>query len=624
MAFSPHKQANKLEKPVNEEEPIPKVKEGKKFCVSHKCALRSILLIKCGNPHCVANNIQRKIKENNHAGYLIYYDGYKVTNSTENISKFNAQPKKITSAQSAKINAEKSDKVKHNNSGNEEIDFEKELDQFEKFLNKDLHNENFINDTKCASDPKVSPIKNKEKQVHQKMASSKINISNIQSQEATVNAQDSVKVAESKKQIPAFESFDKEYEQMKPILAPYQNDKQSKENIGDSCKEMAATENFKTTPNSNANNQSSNQNITASTIAVAASNEGITEAIDKNDSNDQTLNGIIKTSAHANEEKSIDCYITFIDVEAIDDSIPDESNVMETYALDATEHNVPKFETERLANVHSTNTKLLESNLANLKYLCEINKDILFLLDQIGSEDKLPEIGKAKLRLTQIEDKINKDKDHLKEISILSNAFKQTLEMPEFGNVDEFDMEEAALSCNTFTDADGKITLDQFWKKICNYAKLKNLTEKATKNLLGSLLHGHGFEIYNDNKEKDLETITQVLIDRFGEITTISDHVRALENLTRGPKEKLASVMSRCALLLDKTKYLAEAKHRDSRYEIEMKNKLFTVCSQKAKMAIERERNYALRAGYSLPYANLFNLALDAEREEIRDSTYLY
>ena len=177
MAFSPHKQESKLEKPIEEEGPIPKVKEGKKFCVSHKCALRSILLIKCGNPHCVANNIQRKIKENNHAGYLIYYDGYKVTNSTENISKFNAQPEKITSAQSAKINAEKSDKVKHNNSGNEEIDFEKELDQFEKFLNKDLHNENFINDTKCASDPKVSPIKNKEKQVHQKMASSKIDIS---------------------------------------------------------------------------------------------------------------------------------------------------------------------------------------------------------------------------------------------------------------------------------------------------------------------------------------------------------------------------------------------------------------------------------------------------------------
>ena len=102
------------------------------------------------------------------------------------------------------------------------------------------------------------------------------------------------------------------------------------------------------------------------------------------------------------------------------------------------------------------------------------------------------------------------------------------------------------------------------------------------------MLHGHAFEIYNDNKEKDLESITQVLIDRFGEITTISDHVRALENLTRAPKEKLASVMARCALLLDKTKYLTEAKHRDSRYEIEMKNKLFKVCSHKAKMALEK------------------------------------
>ena len=196
--------------------------------------------------------------------------------------------------------------------------------------------------------------------------------------------------------------------------------------------------------------------------------------------------------------------------------------------------------------------------------------------------------------------------------------------MPEYGINDDFDIEEAALSCNTFTDSDGKITLDQFWKKMCNFVKLKELSEKATKDLLSSLLHGHAFEIYNDNKEKDLESITQVLIDRFGEITTISDHVRALENLTRAPKEKLASVMARCALLLDKTKYLTEAKHRDSRYEIEMKNKLFKVCSHKAKMALEKERTYALRAGYSLPYANLFNLALDAEREEHHESPYQY
>ena len=68
---------------------------------------------------------------------------------------------------------------------------------------------------------------------------------------------------------------------------------------------------------------------------------------------------------------------------------------------------------------------------------------------------------------------------------------------------------------------------------------------------------------------------------------------------------------------LDKTKYLTEEKHRDSRYEIEMKNKLFQLCKSNAKIAIERERNHALRAGYSLPYANLFNLALDAERNDI-------
>ena len=321
-------------------------------------------------------------------------------------------------------------------------------------------------------------------------------------------------------------------------------------------------------------------------------------------------NAIDSKETESNEP--IESYITFIDL-----NNKHTTKEFETYTLDhAVGFKSDNLIPNRLTNVHSTNTKIMESNIENLKYLCDIQKDILFLLEELGNEDKLPEIGKAKLRLTEMSEKFKKEEENLKEINILSNAFKQTLEMPEFGDVQEFDIEEAALSCNTFTDSDGKVTLDQFWNKIRNFSIQRALSEQAVKNLLGSLLHGHAFEVYNDNRENDLAKITQVLIDRFGEITTISDHVRSLENLTRGPKEKLASVMARCALLLDKTKYLCEAKHRDSRYEIEMKNKLFTVCSEKAKIAIEKERNYALRAGYSLPYANLFNLALDAERDD--------
>ena len=327
-------------------------------------------------------------------------------------------------------------------------------------------------------------------------------------------------------------------------------------------------------------------------------------------------------SSHINsiDTESFETFFCFIDPtnEASNSMNDPTATEIETYTTDTQNtQQYNQYRSERLANVHSTNTKLMESNLLNLKYLCEINKDLLLLMDQLGPKDKIAEIGKAKQRLKQIEEKINKDEEHLKEISILQNAFKQTLDSPEYGTEDKFDMEEASLSCNTFTDTEGRVTLDQFWKKLCHFSKQKRLSEKAVKNLLSSLLHGQAFEVYNDNKDKKLEDIKQILIDRFGEITTISDHVRSLENLTRGPNEKLASVMARCALLLDKTKYLTEEKHRDSRYEIEMKNKLFQLCKSNAKIAIERERNHALRAGYSLPYANLFNLALDAERNDI-------
>ena len=72
MAFSPTKQASKLEEPRGEETK-PKGIKGKKFCLSHTSAFKENLLKYCGNPQCVANNIQHKMQENSNLGFLIYF-----------------------------------------------------------------------------------------------------------------------------------------------------------------------------------------------------------------------------------------------------------------------------------------------------------------------------------------------------------------------------------------------------------------------------------------------------------------------------------------------------------------------------------------------------------------------
>ena len=53
--------------------------------------------------------------------------------------------------------------------------------------------------------------------------------------------------------------------------------------------------------------------------------------------------------------------------------------------------------------------------------------------------------------------------------------------------------------------------------------------EKGIKSLLSCLLIGPAFEVYVDNREKSLKEIMQILTDRFGEMLTITDKIKALK-----------------------------------------------------------------------------------------------
>ena len=575
---------------------------------NHKHFLKKVLLAKCKShdQQCLAEQISNKVKVKNNALIAIFVNVPRdeLTSIKENPHS-DLKHNLSLNPDTPKSNYEKISHVieNHNNENvSKEITNEPNKDITQNDTLVKINQEPTNNDSdnnKEYTRPCPSPITEiKGKDPHKEFLRLSDIIGNKfssnQHEDVIENALKSTDL-ENNKHTPAFENYDKE---------AYESKEKENKDLS-----LEIFKNNKEHKKPYVSKEKQNKDV-ASKIPEKSQKIEDFDCINQSNIKEAHKDAIASKETESNEP--IESYITFIDL-----NNKQTTKEFETYTLDHTisfksDNLIPN----RLTNVHSTNTKIMESNIENLKYLCDIQKDILFILEELGNEDKLPEIGRAKLRLTEMSEKFKKEEENLKEINILSNAFKQTLEMPEFGDVQEFDIEEAALSCNTFTDSDGKVTLDQFWNKIKNFSIQRALSEKAVRNLLGSLLHGHAFEVYNDNRENDLAKIMQVLIDRFGEITTISDHVRSLENLTRGPKEKLASVMARCALLLDKTKYLCEAKHRDSRYEIEMKNKLSQVCSEKAKIAIEKERNYALRAGYSLPYANLFNLALDAERDD--------
>ena len=149
-----------------------------------------------------------------------------------------------------------------------------------------------------------------------------------------------------------------------------------------------------------------------------------------------------------------------------------------------------------------------------------------------------------------------------------------------------------------------------------SYSETEKYSEQAVKNLLSFLLQGRPYRTFYENKEKRLQDITAILIDRFGNVSTISDKIRSLDSITRKDKEKIAGTMSRVAELIDATRLLVKESDRNVRHEILMTNNLLKLASSKARQAMLTQRSRAARSGYIVSYKELLAIASDIERQE--------
>ena len=153
----------------------------------------------------------------------------------------------------------------------------------------------------------------------------------------------------------------------------------------------------------------------------------------------------------------------------------------------------------------------------------------------------------------------------------------------------------------------------------------QELSTVAVKKLLGCLLNGPAHETYIENRTKSLSEILQCLLDRHGSVLTIHDKMVSLENIKRNSNEKLPSLMTRVSSLIDATRYLTQEHNRETRRELLLIDKLINLCSEKARMAILRERAKAAHSGYILTYKQMFSMANDIENNEnkVLDSFFI-
>lgn len=275
------------------------------------------------------------------------------------------------------------------------------------------------------------------------------------------------------------------------------------------------------------------------------------------------------------------------------------------------------FNNAATQSIHDVKTATIMSNLESLKLLKDSTENVLKLLELQNSEEANSKIDSIKEQLEMIKKDIDSKEQFIKSINILKNKHTQHLDLPNFGAKEDFNLEDAVLSCQIFKDIGESITLEIFWHKFCLFCETNNLSEKACIKVLSSLLHGPAHEVFFHNKDKNLEDIVQALIDRFGEMHTIPEKLVSLENLSRKEGERLSSIMQKASALITSTSFIVDEKSRDARYEILMSQNLMKHCTSAAKRAILKQKSAALRAGYIMNYKSMYLTAIEAELHEV-------
>ena len=273
-------------------------------------------------------------------------------------------------------------------------------------------------------------------------------------------------------------------------------------------------------------------------------------------------------------------------------------------------------------NIHSLSTEAVKDKIINWHNLRDMMEGVLIPLEKTETPEAEAKVTLLKTRIEHFNNLIQEHETKLEQIARLKSEFKERLTLPKYGDKDEVDIEKCRLYVPIFRGPpDNDTTLEEVWQKIVCFSQNENLSEKAIKHVLSCVLQSNPYTVYFENRDKTLTEILSILIARFAHVLNISDHDKILKSLKREPKEKLASVMSRCSILLDKTKYLNPPDEREARHKIYMVDYLLKLCSSKAKFILEAKRTAASRSGYNLTYQNMLQMAEDIERSEIDPET---
>ena len=199
-------------------------------------------------------------------------------------------------------------------------------------------------------------------------------------------------------------------------------------------------------------------------------------------------------------------------------------NTYQCYAINL--HDIQQFHEHKPgdSNIHTLETEGIKQKLVNHLLMKEMAETLLLTLRSSPPSNEIDaKIQEVTARIAHLTDEIEKEESRWVNIAELKGEFKERLKLPRFGMNKDFDPDKCGINCVPFGEIGDKTSLETFWKKICCFSEQQNLSEEGIKELLSGLLRGSAFDTFFNVKDKNLQTILQVLIDRYGAILTLAD-----------------------------------------------------------------------------------------------------
>ena len=125
------------------------------------------------------------------------------------------------------------------------------------------------------------------------------------------------------------------------------------------------------------------------------------------------------------------------------------------------------------------------------------------------------------------------------------------IETPTFGINDKINMKDLQ-ALPTFDGENNGVLLYHFWQKMIQFIETQKISEKATKMILAYKLLGPAFDIFEINKENNVETIIKQLSDRYGSFPTKLEFEEQMNTFKRTPTESIKACLNRFEYILKK------------------------------------------------------------------------